>query len=137
MAAVGTFVTLTRTYGACVEQPIHCLAWAITARISYISIGCDVSSAFAEAPPPSIPFFMEVDAQFLDRWVNCLSNNPIPMGWVIPILRNLQGHPEAPRLWHKHINNILVNDLGFNHMTHEPCLYFKHHPKHGLIHLLR
>jgi hypothetical protein len=41
------------------------------------------------------------------------------------------------RLWHKHINNILVNDLGFDHTAHEPCLYFKHHPKHGLILLLR
>jgi hypothetical protein len=51
----------------------------------------------------------------------------------IPIQRNLQGHPEAPRLWHKHINTILVNDLGLDHMIHEPCLYFKHHPKHGLI----
>jgi hypothetical protein len=133
----GKVVTLAETYAACVEQPIHRLAWAITAGINYISIGCDVSNAFAEAPPPSIPFFMEVDAQFLDWWVNCLGNKPIPIGWVIPILRNLQGHPEAPRLWHKHINNILVNELGFDHTTHEPCLYFKHHPEHGLILLLR
>jgi hypothetical protein len=133
----GKVVTLAETYAACVEQPIHRLAWAITAGINYISIGCDVSNAFAEAAPPSIPFFMEVDAQFLDWWVNCLGNAPIPIGWVIPILRNLQGHPEAPRLWHKHINGILVNDLGFDHTTHEPCLYFKHHPEHGLILLLR
>ena len=80
---------------------------------------------------------MEVDDQFNDWWVNCLHNDPIPPGWVIPILRNLQGHPEAPRLWHKHINCILVEDLGFDHSTHEPCLYFKHHPDHGLILILR
>jgi hypothetical protein len=80
---------------------------------------------------------MEVDDQLLDWWVNCLGNDPIPKGWVIPILCNLQGHPKAPRLCHKHINGILANELGFNHTTHEPCLYFKHHPKHELILILR
>jgi hypothetical protein len=80
---------------------------------------------------------MEVNNQFLDWWVNCLGNDPIPKGWVIPILRNLQGHPKALQLWHKHINSILVDDLGFDHTTHEPCLYFKHHPEHGLILVLR
>lgn len=133
----GKVITLAETYAACVEQPIHRLSWAITAALNHISLGCDVSNAFAEAPPPKIPFFMEVDEQFLDWWVNSLGNDPIPIGWVIPILRNLQGHPEAPRLWHKHINGILVNDLGFDHTTHEPCLYFKHHPDHGLILILR
>jgi hypothetical protein len=107
-----------------------------TVGINHISLGCDVSNAFAEGPPPSIPFYMEVDNQFLGWWVNCLGNDPIPKGWLIPILRNLQGHPKAPRLWHKHINGILVNELGFDHTTHKPCLYFKHHPEHGLILIL-
>jgi hypothetical protein len=80
---------------------------------------------------------MEVDAQFLDWWVNCLGNEPIPHGWVIPILKNIQGHPEAPRLWHKHINRILTQELHYKHTTHEPCLYYKHHPTHGLILILR
>jgi Reverse transcriptase (RNA-dependent DNA polymerase) len=132
----GKVVTIAETYAACVEQPIHRLAWAITAGINYISLGCYISNAFAEAPPPSIPFFMEVDDRFLNWWADCLGNDPIPKGWVIPILRNLQGHPEAPRLWHTHINAILVNVLGFHHRTHEPCLYFKHHPEHGLILIL-
>jgi hypothetical protein len=132
----GKVVTLAETYTTCVEQPIHQLAWAITAGINHIALDCNVSNAFAEVPPPSIPFFMEVNDQFLDWWVNYLGNDPIPKGWVIPILCNLQGHPEAPQLWHKHINNILVDDLGFDHTTHEPCLYFKHYPEHGLILIL-
>ena len=41
----GKVVTLAETYAACIEQPIHDLAWAITV---------------AEAHP-SIPFYMEVD----------------------------------------------------------------------------
>jgi hypothetical protein len=90
-----------------------------------------------ETPPLSILFFMEVKDQFLGWWINCLGNNPIPKGWAVPILWNLQGHPEAPRLWHKHSNGILANELGFDHTTPEPCLCFKHHPKHGLIITLR
>jgi Reverse transcriptase (RNA-dependent DNA polymerase) len=133
----GKVVTLAETYAACVEQPIHRLTWAVTAGVNHIALGCDVSNAFAEAPPPKNPFYMEVDEQFQDWWTNCLQLPPIPLGWVIPILRNLQGHPEAPRLWHKHIDDILVNQLGFDRTTHEPCLYFKHHPEHGLILLLR
>ena len=111
------------TYAACVEQPIHRFTWAITAGLNHIALGCDVSNAFAEAPPPKDHFYMEVDDQFYEWWVYHLKRPPIPKGYVIPILRNLQGHPEAPRLWHKHINNILINDLGFDHTTHEPRLY--------------
>jgi Reverse transcriptase (RNA-dependent DNA polymerase) len=133
----GKIVTLAETYAACVEQPIHRLAWAISAAINYICIGCDVSNAFAEAPGPSKLFYMQVDAQFQEWWTKHLKRKPIPKGHVIPILKNLQGHPEAPRLWHKHINNILVNKLNFNHTTHEPCLCFQHHPEHGLIFILR
>jgi hypothetical protein len=124
-------VTIAETYAACVEQPIHRLAWAITAGINYIALGCNVSNAFAE---PSILFFMEVDAQFLDWWVNCLGYDPLPVRWVMLILCNLEGHPEAPQLWHKHIYFILVNNLGSNHTTHkEPGPYLKHHPEHDLI----
>ena len=35
----------------------------------------------------------------------------------------MQGHPEAPRLWEKHINEILCG-LGLKPTTHEPCLYY-------------
>ena len=34
----------------------------------------------------------------------------------------MQGHPEASRLWEKHIDRI-VRQLGFKPTTHEPCLY--------------
>ena len=44
-------------------------------------------------------------------------------GHVIPVLRNMQGHPEAPRLWSQHIHRILQNDLNMTPTTHEPCLY--------------
>jgi hypothetical protein len=30
-----------------------------------------------------------------------------------------------------------VDKLGIDRTTHEPCLYFKHHPEHGLILILQ
>jgi hypothetical protein len=125
----GRAVTLAETYAACVEHPAQRLFWAITASESLITLGCDVANAFAEAPPPTVPFYMEVDQQFRDWWVNCMGRPPIPKGYVIPIQRALQGHPESPRLWHRHIHNILTKEEGFECCTHEPCLYFKRDKK--------
>ena len=34
----------------------------------------------------------------------------------------MQGHPESPRLWERHIDRIL-RELGLTPTTHEPCLY--------------
>ena len=39
----------------------------------------------------------------------------------------MQGHPESPRLWERHIDRIL-RELGLTPTTHKPCLYS------GLIH---
>ena len=64
---------------------------------------------------------MRIDSQFTDWWL--ANGNPaIPVGHVIPILKNLQGHPEAPRQWSKHIDAIL-RQHGFCPTIHAPCLY--------------
>jgi hypothetical protein len=34
----------------------------------------------------------------------------------------MQGHPESPRLWEKHIDRIL-RDIGLTPTIHEPCIY--------------
>jgi hypothetical protein len=89
-----------------------------------------VANAFAEAPPPTVPlFYMEVEHQFRDWWVNCMGRPPMPKSYVIPMQRALQGHPESPRLWHQHIHNILTKEEGFECCTHEPCLCFKRDKK--------
>ena len=89
----GKAVTLAETYAACVEQPIHCLTWAISAALNLYCKGYDVGNAFAEAPAPVNPFFMYPDAQYREWWTG-LGNDPIPDGYVIPIQKALQGHPE-------------------------------------------
>ena len=35
----------------------------------------------------------------------------------------MQGHPESPRCWEKHIDKILRRILNFTPTVHEPCLY--------------
>jgi len=41
---------------------------------------------------------------------------------VLPVLRALQGHPEAARLWEEHISAILEK-VGFKNTTHEKNIY--------------
>jgi hypothetical protein len=77
---------------------------------------------------------MNIDNQFRDWWEHCLRRPPIPRGHVLKVNKALQGHPEAPRLWHKHIDKILTTELGFITATHEMCLY--HKKVHGDIILL-
>jgi hypothetical protein len=69
---------------------------------------------------------MTVDDQFAEWWVERKGSTPIPHGHVLPVNHALQGHPEAPRLWEKFINYVLVEKLGFTATTHERCFYFKH-----------
>ena len=132
----GAAVTLAETYAACVEQPIHRLTWAISAALNLYCKGYDVGNAFAEAPAPVDPFFMYPDDQY-NEWWQSLGNDPIPKGYVIPILKALQGHPESPRLWDKHISKMLTHELGFKSTVHEPCLYYKRDSNDNVTLILR
>jgi hypothetical protein len=81
-----------------------------------------VSNAFAKAPAPKQRFFIYPDRAFKDWWVNKKGKPPIANGQVIPVLGAMQGHPESPCLWEKHINRIL-RDIGLTPTIHEPCIY--------------
>ena len=132
----GKAVTLAETYAACVEQPIHRLTWVISAALNLYCKGYDVGNAFAEAPAPVDPFFMYPDAQYREWWIG-QGNDPIPHGYVIPIKKALQGHPESPRLWDKHISKMLIEELGFIATVHEPCLYYKRDANNNITLILR
>jgi dUTP pyrophosphatase len=99
------------------------LFWAIVAHEGLIAIGADVSNAFAEAPAPKAPLFLFIDDSFRDWWVNHLHNEPISKECnVVRVNKAIQGHPESPRLWEKHIDGIL-RELGLTPAVHEPCIY--------------
>jgi hypothetical protein len=49
--------------------------------------------------------------------------SPIPPDAVVPVLNNLQGHPEGPRLSSVRSHGVLIA-LEFKKTTHAPCLYY-------------
>jgi hypothetical protein len=120
----GKAVTLAHTYASCVEQPGARIFWSLAALHGMTVLGADAGNAFAEAPPPIQPFYMAIDEQYKDWWTESCGNDRIPEGFVLPVKHALQGHPEAPRLWEKHIVHIL-GQLGFASTTHEKCIYQK------------
>jgi len=119
-------VTLGHTYANALDAASERLFWAIVANEGLIAIGADVSNAFAEAPAPKAPLFLYIDDTFREWWVRHLGKEPIPQECnAVRVHNAIQGHPESPRLWEKHIDTIL-KDLGLTPTTHEPCLYSGH-----------
>ena len=54
-------VTIGETYAGNVDQYSSKVFWAGTAIHNYITIGADITNAFAEAPPPVAPLYVYVD----------------------------------------------------------------------------
>jgi len=116
-------VTIGHTYANALDAASERLFWAIVASEGLIATGADVSNAFAEAPAPKAPLFLYIDDSFRDWWVNHLNKDPIPKECnVVRVNNAIQGHPESPRLWEKHIDRIF-KVLGLALAVHEPCIY--------------
>jgi len=116
-------ITLGHTYANSLMAASERMFWALTAMNQLLAYGADVTNAFAEAPPPVHPLYMYVDDAHREWWTEHLGNPPIPPHLTVVQVKNaIQGHPESPRLWEKHIDKIL-RDLGFKPTRHEPCLY--------------
>jgi hypothetical protein len=116
-------ITLGHTYANALDAPSERLFWAIAAKHGLVVVGADVSNAFAEAPPPKAPLYLYIDDFFRQWWTEHLGKEPIlPHHKVIRVNNVIQGHPESPRLWEKHIDAIL-RSIGLKPTTHEPCLY--------------
>jgi hypothetical protein len=95
---------LDHTYANCVDRTGSRIFYAISAAENMLDYGADVTNTFAKAPPPKQGFFIYPDRAFQDWWVNKKGKTPIPDGHVIPVLGAMQGHPELPCLWEKHID---------------------------------
>jgi hypothetical protein len=129
-------VTIGHTYANSLMTTSERLFWALTAQLGLVAYGADVSNAFAEAPPPQHPLYMYIDDAFREWWTEHLNRPPIPKHYtVVQVYNAIQGHPESPRLWEKHINKILVQ-MGFIATRHEPCLYSTKKDGHTIL-LLR
>jgi hypothetical protein len=54
--------TIGQTFARCLAHDSKRILWAIAAKKNIIVFGADVSNAFAEAPCPNTPFFIQPDA---------------------------------------------------------------------------
>ena len=100
--------------------------WSTAAIKNLRVFSADCSNAFAEAPPPTAPLYMKIDAQFRKWWNTHKHRKELPIkDLFVKVQHAIQGHPEAPRLWQIFIDDILIDKMGFRHTTHEKCLYVK------------
>lgn len=115
--------TFAKTYASCISQPCMRLFLALAAVNGLqVTIG-DVVNAFQSLnPPPTDLCYVEVDEAYID-WYERKTGIRLALGkFVVPVLRTLQGHPEAGALYEKEITKILVGELGFQPTTQEPNL---------------
>lgn len=112
---------LDHTYAGTPDHISQRIFFAACAAENLLVYGSDASNAFAEANPPKQGINLHADRSFREWWV-WKGRSPLPEGYVIPLLSAMQGHPEAPRLWERHIDRIL-RQIGLVPTVHEPCLY--------------
>jgi hypothetical protein len=108
----GQVCVLDDLYANALDQTGSRIFYALSAVENKLVYGADVSNAFGDARPPKQGFFIRPDQAFKEWWI-LKGSAPIPEGYVIPLLAALQGRPESPRLWEKHIDCILRKKLGF------------------------
>ena len=109
------------TYAGTPDHIGQRIFFAACAAENLVIYGSDASNAFAEASPPRQGINLHADRSFREWWV-WKGRTPLPEGYVVPLLSAMQGHPEAPRLWERHIDKIL-RSIGLVPTIHEPCLY--------------
>lgn len=115
-------IKLGQTYAKSFATDSERLFWALAAKHWYIVVGADVSNAFAKAPAPGDTFYIFPDAIFHDWWTTHKKRPPIPTGWVFKVKYALQGHPEAPPLWKKHIGKYSHQNYNTKlHITNSAC----------------
>ena len=114
---------LVQTHSSCIEFPCLRLFFAICASKGYIVGFGDVNNAYQQSPPPSVDCFIEIDDTVEDWYFRRFGVRLNRFKEVIPLLRALQGHPEAGVLWERMITDILINKMGFKNTTHERNLY--------------
>lgn len=98
--------------------------WAACASKNFIVTGADASNAFAEANAPKIPLYVRIDTPYREWWKYSKKRKDIPLDYVLPVKKALQGHPESSRSWGILIVRLLRNKLKLKPTKQEPCLYY-------------
>jgi hypothetical protein len=93
------------------------LFFALSAAIGFVVMGADCTNAYANSPSPTQATYVQIDDAYAD-WYRSCHGKEVDRSLVLPVLKTLQGHPEAGTLWEMHINKIL-NDPDIVYTTHE------------------
>jgi len=78
---------------------------ALCAADNLTIYGGDAKDAFVHSSGSSMPTFMKLDDAFRD-WHKERTGAWLDKDLVLPVLRALQGNPEAAQLWEEHISAI-------------------------------
>jgi hypothetical protein len=97
------------------------LFFALSAAMGFVVMGADCTNAYANSPSPTQATYVRIDDAYAD-WYRSRHGKEVDRSLVLPVLKALQGHPEAGALWEKHINKIL-EDLDIVYTTHERSIY--------------
>jgi hypothetical protein len=103
--------------------------------MGWVALGADAINAYAQTDiPEDEPQYIAVAQQMVDWWWDKFSER-ITIGMVMQILKALQGHPRAGKLWGDRVEGHL-SELSFKPLKHENCLYactHKGHKGHKII----
>jgi hypothetical protein len=95
-----------QTYASCIDQPCMRLFFALSAAMGFVVMGADCTNAYTNSPSPTQATYVRIDDAHAN-WYRSRHGKEVDRSLVLPVLKALQGHPEAGALWGKHINKIL------------------------------
>jgi len=112
-----------QTYASCVEMPCVRMFLALAVNLGCLVTVADTSNIFQQSPSPSMACYVSIDDAHCSWYEKQFGKKINPSTHVVPLLKALQGHPEAGALWSTKINDLLIGKFGFRITTHERNLY--------------
>jgi hypothetical protein len=97
------------------------LCFTLSVAIGFVVVGADRTNAYANAPSPIKPRYVRIDDAYAD-WHRSRNGKEVDSSLMLPVIKVLQGHPEAGSLWKKHTRKILY-DPDIVHTMHERSIY--------------
>jgi hypothetical protein len=110
------------TYAPTPQQTDVRIQIAMSALLGMYLWHANVTNAFTEADRRKQIYYMRCNQVFKYWWKTRHPDISLPPDTVVPVLNNLQGHPEGPRLWAIHCHLFLIT-LKFKKATHALRLY--------------
>ena len=93
------------------------LLLTLIASLDWHSVQIDYVQAFPQAPVEK-PLYLKIPIGFK-------MSKGDPKDYVLRVDRNVYGQRQASRIWHKHLVNILTNDLNFIQSSFDECIFYR------------